>query len=103
MHNYFETIAMLSDECYMLTSFQFQVPESETIWLETSDRMGFTLESHVGIISFKYVNERNIIFRDTISPETGEDDFPEVGHSYQFDSTSLPAVWSIGVVIKKGN
>ena len=94
---------MLSDECNTLTSFQFQVPESETIWLETSDRMGFTLESHVGIISFSYVNARYTTFRDILNPETGEDDFPEVGNSYQFDSTSLPAVWSIGVVIKKGN
>ena len=93
---------MLSDESNMLTSFQIQVPESESVWLEGSDRLGFTSESHVGIISLSY-SERNAIIRDVLNPETGEDDFPEIENSYQFDSISYPIAWSIGVVIKKGN
>ena len=82
--------------------FQVIIPESESVWLENSGRVGVTLESHVGIISLKYVNGRNMIFRDIFNPESGGDDFPKVGTSYQFNSPFLPAVWSIGVVIRKG-
>ena len=87
----------------MFTSFQVQIPQHESIWVENSDRAGITLDSETSIISFDYANERNMVFRNIFNPETGGDLFPEVGNSYQFQTISLPTVWSIGVVVKTGN
>ena len=71
--------------------------------MDNSDRMGFTLHSNVGIISFEYNPERGTLMRNVPALDNGRDEFPEVGNLYQFDSISLPTVWSIGVVIKRGN
>ena len=82
--------------------FQLAVPESHSILLDGSEYLGFTSESHVGVISFQYSLSNRAKFRSVPVMSTGLPHFPGIGYTYIFGALPLPATFSIGAIISTG-
>ena len=89
---------------FLLCFFQVIIPESRTISLDGTERLGWTSEADFGYISFQYVNEHDTIFRNVPQEPSNAnlDIFPETGQAYDFETISLPSQFSIGAIIQTG-
>ena len=83
---------------------QVIIPDTQTITLDGSERLGWTSEADFGHISFQYVNEHDTIFRNVPQESSNPqlDIFPETGQAYDFETISLPSQFSIGALIQTG-
>ena len=83
---------------------QVIIPETATVQLDGSERLGWTSETTFGHISFQYVLAHDTIFRNVPFEATNPnlDIFPETGAAYEFETISLPSQFSMGAIIQTG-
>ena len=74
---------------------------NEQVHVQAGDHLGFTNLASFGPISFEYMENVRIYFRQ-VEDTNGKDDYPTVGNNYTFDYIFLPAVFSVAAEIVPG-
>ena len=80
---------------YIIFDFflQFNV-SSDGFRVQSNDRIGWTNEDEISVISFTYIQEHRTYYR-----KYPNSDYPTINTKYAFDTINLPSIFSIAVKI----
>lgn len=81
---------------------QIVLPDTASIELDGTERLGWTSEQGIGHISFEYDNAHDSLFRNVPEGGPNVDIFPETGQISVFETITFPGKFSIGAIIETG-